>query len=116
MVAQGFDACARTSEEAKRSCLEGAQSNYVNALGKCANVSDPLARQACQDQAQADLNAALAPDAARWVQGRARVELAKLAIGRGDRDGAIRESRAAIDLCGQAHDPLCLDEAKKVVR
>ena len=56
VVAQGFDACARTSEEAKRSCLEGAQSNYVNALGKCANVSDPSARQACQDQAQADLN------------------------------------------------------------
>ena len=56
VVAQGFDACARTSEEAKRSCLEGAQSNYVNALGKCANVSDPSARQACQDQAQADLS------------------------------------------------------------
>src|SRR2546430_12492441 len=56
VIAQGFDACARTSEEAKRSCLEGAQSNYVNALGKCANVSDPSARQACQDQAQADLN------------------------------------------------------------
>ena len=69
-----------------------------------------------RDEARADLNAALAPDAARWVQGRARVELAKLAIGRGDRDGAIRESRAAIDLCGQAHDPVCLDEAKKVVR
>ena len=56
VVAQGFDACARTSEQAQRSCLEGAQSNYVNALGKCANVSDPSARQACQDQAQADLN------------------------------------------------------------
>ena len=69
-----------------------------------------------RDEARADLNAALAPDAARWVQGRARVELAKLAIGHGDRDGAIRESRAAIDLCGQAHDPVCLDEAKKVVR
>src|SRR5256886_4425431 len=56
VIAQGFDACARTSEEARRSCLEGAQSNYVNALGKCANVSDPSARQACQDRAQADLN------------------------------------------------------------
>ena len=56
VIAQGFDACARTSEEAKRSCLEAAQSNYVNALGKCTNVSDPSERQACQDQAQADLN------------------------------------------------------------
>ena len=36
------------------------------------------------------------------------------------RDGrfpeAERSYRAAIDLCGQAHDPVCLDEAKKVVR
>jgi hypothetical protein len=55
-IAQGFDACGQTSEQAKRSCLEAAQSNYVNALGKCTNLSDPSARQACQDQALADLN------------------------------------------------------------
>src|SRR5262245_39950110 len=56
VIAQGFDACGRTSEQAKRSCLEAAQSNYVNALGKCTNLSDPAARQACQDQALTDLN------------------------------------------------------------
>jgi len=56
VIAQGVDACGQTSEQAKRSCLEAAQSNYVNALGKCTNVSDPSERQACQDQAQADLN------------------------------------------------------------
>jgi hypothetical protein len=55
VIAQGFDACARTSQEAKRSCLEAAQSNYVNTLGKCTNLSDPSARQGCQDQALADL-------------------------------------------------------------
>ena len=55
VIAQGFDACARTSDEARRSCLAGAQSDYANALGKCANVSDPSARKACQDQAVADL-------------------------------------------------------------
>ena len=55
VIAQGFGACALTSEEARRSCLEGAQSDYANALGKCANVSDPSARKACQDQALADL-------------------------------------------------------------
>src|SRR5436305_4942001 len=55
VIAQGFDACARTSEQAKRSCLEAAQSNYVNALGKCTNISDPSARQACQDQALTEL-------------------------------------------------------------
>src|SRR5438309_2509374 len=55
VIAQGSDACAQTSEQAKRSCLEAAQSNYVNALGKCTNLSDPSARQACQDQAVTDL-------------------------------------------------------------
>src|SRR5882724_1277710 len=55
VIGQGFDACAKTSEQAKRSCLEGAQSTYVNALGKCTNLSDPSARRACQDQALADL-------------------------------------------------------------
>ena len=54
-IAQGVDACARTSQETKRSCLEATQSNYVNTLGKCVNLSDPSARQACQDQALADL-------------------------------------------------------------
>jgi hypothetical protein len=56
VIAQTFDACAKTSEQARSACLEAAQSNYVNALGKCTNVSDPSARQACQDQARADLN------------------------------------------------------------
>src|SRR5215813_323299 len=60
VIAQGFDACGRTSQQAKRSCLDAAQSNYVNALGKCTNVSDPSARQACQDQALTDLNDAQA--------------------------------------------------------
>jgi hypothetical protein len=56
VIAQGFDACGQTSEQTKRSCLEAAQSNYVNTLGKCTNLSDPSARQACQDQALADAN------------------------------------------------------------
>src|SRR5437879_13404415 len=53
VIAQGFDACGQTSQQAKSSCLEAAQSNYVNALGKCTNISDPAARHACQNQAPA---------------------------------------------------------------
>jgi hypothetical protein len=56
VIAQGFDACAQTSEQTRRSCLEAAQSNYVNALGKCTNISDPSTRRACQDRALANLN------------------------------------------------------------
>jgi len=67
VIAQGFDACGRTSQQAKRSCLRAAQSNYVNALGKCTNLSDPAARQACQDQARADLQDAQATCQAGFV-------------------------------------------------
>src|SRR6266404_5872386 len=67
VIAQGVDACGQTSEQAKRSCLDGAQSNYVNALGKCTNLSDPSERQACQDQALTDLNDAQATCQAGFV-------------------------------------------------
>jgi hypothetical protein len=67
VIAQGFDACGRTSQQARRSCSEAAQSNYVNALGKCTNLSDPAARQACQDQALTDLNDAQATCQAGFV-------------------------------------------------
>src|SRR5262249_28663851 len=67
VIAEGFDACAKTSEQARSSCLEAAQSNYVNTLGKCTNLSDPAARQACQGQAQADLQDAQATCQAGFV-------------------------------------------------
>jgi hypothetical protein len=67
VLAQGFDACAQTSDETKRSCLEAAQSSYVNTLGKCTNLSDPAGRQACQDQALTDLNDAQATCQAGFV-------------------------------------------------
>lgn len=69
-----------------------------------------------RDDALADLRAALAPDAAGWVQGRAHLELARLALQQGDRPGARREAADAIAVCGRSNDPICVDEAKRVVR
>ena len=53
--AYGADACNATSQAAQRSCQTGAESDYALALGNCANVADPAARKACQQQALADL-------------------------------------------------------------
>jgi tetratricopeptide (TPR) repeat protein len=64
--------------------------------------------------AEADLGRAIAADAPTWVQGRARVELSRLALKRGDRPTAAREARQAQTLC--SNDPPCLDEAKKLLR
>jgi hypothetical protein len=67
-----------------------------------------------QDEALADLKIALAPGAAAWVQGRAHLEMARLAIQRGDRATAEREADRASEICGQGSDPFCVAEAKKI--
>jgi tetratricopeptide (TPR) repeat protein len=68
------------------------------------------------DAARDDLNIAIAPEAQPWVQGRARVELARVALQRGDRTTAAGEARQAESLCQRGNDPVCLEDAKKVLR
>jgi tetratricopeptide (TPR) repeat protein len=67
-----------------------------------------------RDEALADLRTALAPGAAGWVQGRAHLELARLALQQGDRQGALREAADALAACARSSDPICVDEAKKI--
>jgi tetratricopeptide (TPR) repeat protein len=68
------------------------------------------------EAARADLQSATTAEAQKWVQGRARVELARAALKRGDRGEAAGEARQAETLCQQGQDPVCLDEAKKLLR
>jgi tetratricopeptide (TPR) repeat protein len=68
------------------------------------------------EPALADLRAATAPDAQAWVHGRARVEMARLAWARGDRDGAKSEASQAQALCEKGRDPVCVDAAKQLLR
>jgi tetratricopeptide (TPR) repeat protein len=68
------------------------------------------------DAASADLQGATVPDAQTWVQGRARVELARVALQRGDRVTAAGEARQAESLCQQGNDQICLEDAKKLLR
>jgi tetratricopeptide (TPR) repeat protein len=68
------------------------------------------------DAARPDLECATTADAQTWVRGRARVELARVALQRGDRSEAAGEARQAETLCQQGQDPVCLDEAKKLLR
>jgi tetratricopeptide (TPR) repeat protein len=63
-----------------------------------------------------DLRTATAAGAQSWVQGRARVEIARAALTRGDRETARNEARQAQALCEQGNDPVCVDDAKKLVR
>jgi tetratricopeptide (TPR) repeat protein len=68
------------------------------------------------DAAAEDLRAATAGGAQPWVSGRARVELGRLALKRGDRSAAASEARQAETLCAQGNDPDCVADAKKLLR
>src|SRR5262245_61914231 len=58
-AAQQADACRRTSQAVLTSCRAAAQGDYWLALAKCENIADPAARDACRQQAAADLKEAL---------------------------------------------------------
>ncbi len=63
-----------------------------------------------------DLRAATGGDAQAWVAGRARLELARLALHRGDRAVATAELGQASELCQNGNDPVCVEEARKLSR
>jgi tetratricopeptide (TPR) repeat protein len=67
-------------------------------------------------EADPDLRAAIVPDAQPWIQGRARVERARLAARRGDRAEAAREAKQAQTLCEQDNDPSCVEAARNLLR
>ena len=69
-----------------------------------------------RSEALDDLRAATAADAQAWVAGRARVEIARLALKRGDRAAATTEATRAVSLCENGNDQPCLQDARKVLR
>jgi tetratricopeptide (TPR) repeat protein len=66
--------------------------------------------------AVADLKAATAPDAPGWVAGRAHAELARLSLAQGDRASAARQAAYAESLCERGNDPVCVAQARKLLR
>ena len=68
------------------------------------------------DPAVEDLRLAVASDAAVWVQGRAHVELGRVARARGEAPAAAAEAGRAITLCEQGHDPACVSDARQLLR
>jgi tetratricopeptide (TPR) repeat protein len=68
------------------------------------------------DAAIEDLRAAAIPEAQPWVHGRARVELGRLFLQRGDRQAAAREARDAQALCEKGNDAPCVNDARQLLR
>jgi tetratricopeptide (TPR) repeat protein len=67
-----------------------------------------------REEAQSDLKRAMRPDAAGWVVGRANLELGRLALQQGDKQGARRYAAEAAAVCGRSADPICVEEAKGI--
>jgi hypothetical protein len=63
-----------------------------------------------------DLRFATGPEGQTWVRGRAHAELARLALTRGDRDGARTEAARARALCEEGSDPACVRQARQLLR
>ena len=63
-----------------------------------------------------DLRAATATGAQSWVAGRARTELGRLALDRGDRSDAASQAKQAETLCVDGNDPVCVEDARKLLR
>lgn len=68
------------------------------------------------DAGIADLQSATAADSQAWVNGRARLELGRLALKRGDRATAVGEARQAETLCRNGNDPACAEDARALLR
>jgi tetratricopeptide (TPR) repeat protein len=65
-------------------------------------------------EAREDLAVALHADSLPWVQGRAHLEMARMAVLQGDKESAKREADSAIAACETGNDPICVDEARKI--
>ena len=68
------------------------------------------------DEARADLHKALEHEGRRWVHGRARLELGRLALKSNDRAGATTELKTAVTLCESDNDQPCAAEARRLLR
>lgn len=66
--------------------------------------------------AMADLTMATGGDSQAWVNGRARVEIGRLALKRGDRATATSEAKQAETLCERGNDPTCVEDARTLLR
>jgi tetratricopeptide (TPR) repeat protein len=67
-------------------------------------------------EARIDLHKALESEGRRWVHGRARLELGRLAVKLNDRAGAETELKTAITLCESDNDQPCAAEARRLMR
>jgi tetratricopeptide (TPR) repeat protein len=66
-------------------------------------------------EAQQDLEAALATQGRRWVHGRSRLELGKLALKRGDQSAARKEFESAAALCESDNDAAWAEQARQLM-
>jgi predicted Zn-dependent protease len=67
-------------------------------------------------EATADLQRALTLEGRRWVHGRARLELGRLALKAGNRSAAQTELKTAATLCESDSDQPCANEARRLLR
>src|SRR5262245_7744136 len=66
-------------------------------------------------EADADLRKALQSDGRKWVHGRTRLELGRMALKAGNKTAAREELTKAVSLCEADNDPGAAEEAKRLM-
>ena len=106
ILTEGIDRFARDN----RSRMFGEEAIWFQKRGE-ARAAIGLAAEA-----RLDLHKALESEGRRWVHGRARLELGRLAVKANDRAGAETELKTAIALCESDNDQPCTAEARRLMR
>ena len=115
---------AGRAAEAERVLDDGfmrfAEDNRLRMFGEAAlwHYKRGTARAAAGKAAEAegDLRKALTLEGRRWVHGRSRLELGKLALKAGNRAAALDELRAAVTLAEGDNDPGTADQARRLMK
>src|SRR4029450_13000992 len=63
-----------------------------------------------------DLRRALSLESRKWVQGRAHLELGKIALKTGNREASREELQTAVQLCESDNDPAFAEEARRLLK
>jgi tetratricopeptide (TPR) repeat protein len=105
MLSEGIDRLAGD----RRTRMAGEEAMWYQKRGAARTALGLVA------EARADLHRSLESEGRRWVHGRARLDLGRLALQSNDRARAQEEWKTAVSLCESDNDQPCANDARRLL-
>jgi tetratricopeptide (TPR) repeat protein len=105
MLSEGIDRLAGD----RRTRMSGEEAMWYQKRGAARTALGLVA------EARADLHRSLESEGRRWVHGRARLDLGRLALQSNDRARAQEEWKTAVSLCESDNDQPCANDARRLL-